>query len=83
VDADAGLEDAARAYLAVAEGNADRALRLALADAREALVEASARISFGFVRGRLPVGPAVAVAELEARGSVAAPSRTMTRPVVL
>ena len=82
MDTDAGLEDAARAYLAVAEGDADRALRLALADAREALAEASARISF-FVRGRLPVGPAVAVAELEVRGSVAAPSRTMTRPVVL
>ena len=30
VDADAGLEDAARAYLAAAEGDADRALRLAL-----------------------------------------------------
>jgi hypothetical protein len=63
VDAEADLEEAARAYLAAAEGNADRALRLALADAREALAEASARISFGFVRGRLPVGPASPVAE--------------------
>jgi hypothetical protein len=48
-------------------------LRLALADAREALAEASARISFGYVRGRLPVGPAVPVADSEARVSVAAP----------
>jgi hypothetical protein len=73
MDADAGLEVAARAYLAAAEGDADRALRLALSDAREALAEASARISFGYVRGRLPVGPAVLVAEPEARVSVAAP----------
>ena len=73
VDTDAGLEDPARAYLAVAEGDADRALRLALADAREALEEASARISFGYVRGRLPFGPAVPVPEPEARASVAAP----------
>ena len=74
MDADAGLEDAARAYLAAAQGDADRALRLALSDAREALEEASARISFGYVRGRLPVGPAaVAFAEPEARVSVAAP----------
>jgi hypothetical protein len=73
VDAEADLEEAVRAYLAAAEGNADRALRLALADAREALAEASARISFGYVRGRLPGGPAVPVAEPEARVSVAAP----------
>jgi hypothetical protein len=73
VDADAGLEDAARAYLAAAEGDPERALRLALADARKALAEASARISFGYVRGRLPVGPAVPVAEPEARVSVAGP----------
>ena len=49
MDADENLEVAARAYLAAAEGDADRALRLALSDAREALAEASARISFGFV----------------------------------
>jgi hypothetical protein len=70
---DADLEGTARAYLAAAEGDPERALRLALADAREALSEARRRISFGYVRGRLPVGPAVAVAEPEARVSVAAP----------
>jgi hypothetical protein len=63
VDADTGLDALARAYLAAAGGDADRALRLALADAREALAQASARISFGYVRGCFPVGPAVAVAE--------------------
>jgi hypothetical protein len=45
VDADSDLEDAARAYLAAAQGGPERALRLALAEAREALAEASARIS--------------------------------------
>jgi len=73
MDTDAGLEDAARAYLAAAGGDPERALRLALADAREPLEEASARISYGYVRGRLPVGPAVPVAEPEERVSVAAP----------
>ena len=67
MDADADLEVAARAYLAAAEGEADRTLRLALADAREALEDASARISFGYVRGRLPVGPGVPAAEPDAR----------------
>ncbi len=67
VDTDTELEATARAYLATAEGNPEQALRLALAHAREALEEASARISCGFVRGRLPVGPTVAVAEPDAR----------------
>jgi hypothetical protein len=73
VDADAGLEEAARAYLAAAERDPERALRLALADAREALEAASARISFGYVRGCLPVGPASPVAEPTARVSLAQP----------
>jgi hypothetical protein len=76
VDVDAGLEDVARAYLAAAEGDPDRALRLALADARVVLDEASAHISFGYVRGRLPIGLAEPAPEPGAGASVAAPSAT-------
>jgi hypothetical protein len=73
VDTDSDLEDAARPYFAAAEGDADRALQLALSDAREALEAASARISFGYVRGRLPGGPASPIVEPTARVSVTAP----------
>ena len=59
-----------------AEGDPDRALRLALADARVVLDEASAHISFGYVRGRLPIGLAEPAPEPGAGASVAAPSAT-------
>ena len=71
MNTEASLDDVVRAYLAPTDGDAVRALRLALADAREALRDACASISHGYVRGRLPGGLAVPVGEPGARASVA------------
>jgi hypothetical protein len=71
MNTEVSLEDVVRAYLAATDGDAVLALRLALADAREALGDACASISYGYIRGQFPVGPAVPVGEPEARANVA------------
>ena len=73
MNTEASLDDVMRAYLAATEGDAVLASRLALADAHEALGDACASISYGYVRGRLPGGSAVPVGEPEARANVAQP----------
>lgn len=47
------MEDLARLYLAEADGDAERALRLALADALVTVERVQSQVSRGYVRGRL------------------------------
>ena len=50
------MEDLARLYLAEADGDAERALRLALANALVTVERVQSQVSRGYVRGR-PAAP--------------------------